>query len=41
VVGNLRIDQAWGSVQVMGELHEVRASDFAGVAGSAPSDKTG
>ncbi len=27
VVGNLRIDQAWGSAQVMGAVHQVSASD--------------
>jgi hypothetical protein len=40
-VGNVRIDQGWGSAQIMGALHQVRASDLAGVAGTAPSDKTG
>ena len=32
VVGNLRVDQAWGSAQVMGALHE----DNAGYYGAAP-----
>jgi Porin subfamily len=41
VVGNLRVDQAWGGAQVMGQIHQVRASDIAGVAGTAPSDATG
>jgi hypothetical protein len=41
IVGNLRVDQAWGSAQVMGEAHQVRATDVAGVAGTAPSDKVG
>jgi hypothetical protein len=41
VVGNLRVDQAWGSAQVMGEAHQVRATDIAGVAGTAPGSQTG
>ena len=41
IVGNLRIDQAWGSAQIMGSIHDVRASDVAGVAGSHPGDQTG
>jgi hypothetical protein len=42
VVGNLRIDQAWGSAQIMGALHQVRAQDatFGGVYGH-PSDEVG
>ena len=36
IVGNLRIDQAWGSAQVMGAYHQVNY----GVA-SNPSDKSG
>jgi hypothetical protein len=36
IVANLRIDQAWGSAQIMGAAHQVNY----GVAGD-PSDKTG
>ncbi len=28
VVANLRVDQAWGSAQVMGALHEVNAGYY-------------
>ena len=28
IVGNIRIDQAWGSAQVMGALHEVNATYY-------------
>jgi len=28
IVGNLRVDQAWGSAQVMGALHEVNATYY-------------
>ena len=28
IVGNLRVDQAWGSAQVMGALHEVNAAYY-------------
>jgi len=34
IVGNLRVDQAWGSAQIMGALHEVGGRYNAGVAGS-------
>jgi porin-like protein len=30
IVGNIRVDQAWGSAQVMGALHNVRASYYHG-----------
>jgi hypothetical protein len=30
IVGNLRIDQAWGAAQVSGVAHDVRATDWAG-----------
>jgi porin-like protein len=36
VVGNLRVDQAWGSAQIMGALHEVNMTYY----GSAFSDPT-
>ncbi len=32
VVGNLRIDQSWGSAQVMGALHQVNAQYYTGTA---------
>jgi hypothetical protein len=46
VVANLRIDQAWGSAQIMGALHDVRATDSAAAIAANgpadhPSDKTG
>ena len=40
LVANLRIDQAWGSAQISGQLHQVRASDVLGTTLN-PSDKTG
>ena len=30
IVGNIRVDQAWGSAQVMGALHNVRATYYHG-----------
>ena len=39
IVGNLRVDQAWGSAQIMGALHDVNASyygPFAATGGVAP-----
>ena len=36
IVGNLRIDQAWGSAQVMAAVHQVNYSIAAD-----PTDKTG
>ena len=42
VVGNLRVDQAWGSVQVMGALHQVNATYYEATPGSGhPDDKWG
>jgi len=48
IVANLRIDQAWGSAQIMGALHQVNASyytagaaPFAGNAAGHPDDKLG
>ena len=32
VVANLRIDQAWGSAQIMGALHDVNATYYSGLA---------
>ena len=37
VVANLRIDQAWGSAQIMGALHDVNATYYSGVGASAAS----
>ncbi len=39
VVGNLSVDQAWGSAQVMGAAHEIREVGIAG--GAHASDKWG
>jgi hypothetical protein len=46
IVGNLRVDQAWGSAQVMGALHEVNAAYYGDGAGNLensgnPSTKWG
>src|SRR5262249_2176841 len=49
IVGNLRVDQAWGSAQVSGAMHQVRANyygnNFVVAAGSftgmAPADAYG
>ena len=44
IVGNLRVDQAWGSAQIMGALHQVNATYYAGsdaVTSGHPADKLG
>jgi hypothetical protein len=48
IVANLRVDQAWGSAQIMGALHDVNATYYAGAGNSAlqlasghPDDKLG
>jgi hypothetical protein len=41
MVANLRLDQAWGSAQIMGAIHAIRATDASGVAGAHPGDETG
>jgi Porin subfamily len=43
VVANLRVDQAWGSAQVMGALHNVNPTYYSAVntAGTAPSVTSG
>jgi hypothetical protein len=45
IVGNLRVDQAWGSAQVMGALHDVSAAYYGSAAGLVtnghPDDKWG
>jgi len=37
VVANLRVDQAWGSAQIMGALHEVNSVYYAGNGGTVGS----
>jgi hypothetical protein len=44
IVGNLRVDQAWGSAQIMGALHEVNAQYYGAtnsIAAGGPDDKWG
>jgi hypothetical protein len=49
IIGNLRVDQAWGSAQLMGALHEVNAGYYDGGTSTGalspalghPSDKLG
>jgi hypothetical protein len=42
IVANLRVDQAWGSAQVMGALHQVNATYYGATTGSGhPEDKWG
>src|SRR5262249_37451595 len=49
IVGNLRVDQAWGSAQVSGALHQVRGNLYGdnfvvaspGFTGNAPGDTWG
>ncbi len=43
IVANLRVDQAWGSAQIMGALHQVRADyyDTGNVGLGHPDDKWG
>ena len=42
VVGNLRIDQGWGSAQIMGALHGVQATYYGSTEGTGhPSDALG
>jgi hypothetical protein len=43
IVANLRIDQAWGSAQIMGALHQVNATYFSDPVPSSghPADKWG
>jgi hypothetical protein len=41
IVGNLRIDQAWGSAQVMGAAHELTFAYSDASAGVSPSPKWG
>ena len=37
VVANLRLDQAWGSAQIMGALHDVNATYYSGAGNTAAS----
>jgi hypothetical protein len=41
IVGNLRVDQAWGSAQVMGAYHLVNASYYGSIQTGAPSVLSG
>ena len=41
IVANLRVDQAWGSAQIMGALHDVNATYFNGSGGSVASLASG
>jgi hypothetical protein len=52
IVGSLRVDQAWGSAQIAGALHQIKAGYYGnngatsfigsgGYTGVAPEDKTG
>jgi Porin subfamily len=45
IVGNMRVDQAWGSAQIMGALHQVNATYYSGFpaipASGHPDDKWG
>jgi len=41
IIGNLRVDQAWGGAQVMGAIHEVNASYYGATAAGAPSVTSG
>jgi hypothetical protein len=43
IVANLRVDQAWGSAQIMGALHQVNAGYYAGtvVSSGHPDDEFG
>jgi hypothetical protein len=42
IVGNIRVDQTWGSAQVMGAAHEVNATYYGTTAGTGhPSDTWG
>jgi Porin subfamily len=37
IVGNLRVDQAWGGAQIMGALHQVNATYYGTTLAGAPS----
>ena len=38
IVGNLRVDQAWGSAQIMGALHQVNGTYYSGT-GTTPASQ--
>ena len=37
IVGNLRLDQAWGGAQIMGALHEANATTYSTALGGVPA----
>ena len=41
IVGNIRIDQAWGSAQISGAVHDVSAGYYTGVPGAANVEASG
>ncbi len=41
IVGNLRLDQAWGGAQIMGALHQDNATNFSLTPGTAPAQALG
>ncbi len=41
IVGNVRLDQAWGGAQIMGALHEVNGTYYSTAVGGAPSQGFG
>ena len=41
IIGNLRLDQAWGSAQVMAALHNASAGYYSGVPGAINANLTG
>jgi hypothetical protein len=41
IVGNVKLDQAWGLIQLSGAAHDVASTYYNGVSGTAPSDKWG
>jgi hypothetical protein len=41
IVGNIRIDQAWGSAQISGAVHSLSGGYFSGVAGAGTGESQG
>jgi hypothetical protein len=41
IVANLRVDQAWGSAQIMGAIHDASAQYYSGVIGSGATTLSG
>ncbi|HUC52115.1 MAG TPA: porin [Xanthobacteraceae bacterium] len=37
IVGNIRLDQAWGGAQIMGALHDVNATYYSSAVGGGPA----